>query len=97
MNSVNYNSSHDVKKSLDRFYSLTLCLLGIVLQFIFISTVIFELYYMIGIVSFIIYDKNNSFGLIFTIDLIIIVLGFNLVFNYVMACSIDAGSVNNTK
>ena len=52
---------------------------------------------MIGIVSFIIYDKNNSFGFIFTIDLIIIVLGFNLVFNYVMACSIDAGSVNNTK
>ena len=41
--------------------------------------------------------SNNSFGLIFTIDLIIIVLGFNLVFNYVMACSIDAGSVNNTK
>ena len=72
-------------------------MLGIVLQFIFISTLIFELYYMIGIVSFIIYDKNNSFGLIFTIDLIIIVLGFNLVFNYVMACSIDAGSVNNTK
>ena len=72
-------------------------MLGIVFQFIFISTLIFELYYMIGIVSFIIYDKNNSFGLIFTIDLIIIVLGFNLVFNYVMACSIDAGSVKNTK